>query len=56
MKQTQFRLWVQRIWFEYKDECDLYKEKAEDMQKYWENYKYWLKREYKHQKSLETLG
>ena len=56
MKQSAFRLWVQRIWFEYKDECSLYKEEAVNIEQYWSKYKYWLKREYKHQKTLESVG
>lgn len=52
MKHTKFRNWVRNIWFDYKDECIFYKEKSEELQKYFNKYKYWLKREYKHQKSL----
>ena len=53
-----FRHWIQEMWMQHKDEyMELGMSIPEsDAQEYFRKYKYWLKREYKHQKSLETLG
>jgi predicted solute-binding protein len=46
------------MWMQHKDE---YMElnlviPESDAQEYFRKYKYWLKREYKHQKTLENVG
>ena len=56
MKDSNFRNWVQEIWMQNCEEHLSFNEKPYKIKEYWEQYKYWLKREYKHQKSLETLG
>jgi len=53
-----FRHWIQEMWMQHKDE---YMELnlvilESDAQEYFRKYKYWLKREYKHQKTLENVG
>jgi len=48
--QSQFRLWVQKLWVDNVEEHLTYGEEPYKMQEYWDKYKYWLKREYKHQK------
>ena len=53
-----FRFWIQEMWMQHKDE---YMELnlvilESDAQEYFRKYKYWLKREYKHQKTLENVG
>jgi hypothetical protein len=53
-----FRFWIQEMWMQHKDE---YMElnlaiPESDAQEYFRKYKYWLKREYKHQKTLENMG
>ena len=48
---TAFRLWVQRIWMENCDERLTVGQDPVTMKQYWNNYKYWLKREYKYQKA-----
>jgi len=53
-----FRHWIQEMWMQHKDE---YMElnlviPESDAQEYFRKYKYWLKREYKHQKTLENVG
>lgn len=53
-----FRFWIQEMWMQHKDE---YMElnlaiPESDAQEYFRKYKYWLKREYKHQKTLENVG
>lgn len=51
MKTTSFRVWLQEMWMRHKDEYSeigqLVPEK--DQSTYFQKYKYWLKREYKHQ-------
>jgi predicted solute-binding protein len=53
-----FRFWIQEMWMQHKDEyMELGMSIPESSaQEYFRKYKYWLKREYKHQKSLENLG
>jgi len=54
---TKFRHWVQELWMQHKDEyVDLKLPIPEDsVDEYFQKYKYWLKREYRHQtkKSLQ---
>jgi hypothetical protein len=50
MKTTTFRVWLQEIWMRHKDE---YAEigqlvPEENLEVYFQKYKYWLKREYRH--------
>jgi hypothetical protein len=44
-----FRLWVHKIWIENKEEHLTFNEDPYTMKQYWNNYKWWLKREYRHQ-------
>lgn len=46
-----FRMWLQEKWFEHKDEQLLLGQKQPDydLAEYFKRYKYWLKREYRHQ-------
>jgi hypothetical protein len=45
-----FRRWCQEKWFEHKDELESYGQPlCYDARQYFSQYKYWLKREYKHQ-------
>jgi hypothetical protein len=53
-----FKFWIQEMWMQHKDE---YMELGmvipeSSAQEYFRKYRWWLKREYKHQKSLENLG
>jgi hypothetical protein len=49
MKRTSnFRIWVQNIWFENRREHEEYHELPYTLEEYWQRYKYWLKREYQH--------
>lgn len=47
-----FRLWLQNKWFEHLDELDSLglPQPDYDVKYYFNKYKYWLKREYRHQK------
>ncbi len=47
---SPFRLWVQRIWFENKEEHLTFKEEPFTIKQYWNQHKYWLKRQYKLQR------
>jgi hypothetical protein len=47
---TAFRLWVQRIWMDNCDERLTVGQDPVTINQYWNTYKYWLKREYQHQK------
>lgn len=48
---TDFRNWLRKIWLENCDEHREFGELPFTMQEYFQKYKYWLKREYKHQRS-----
>ena len=48
-QDTPFKLWLVRIYMEHKDEASLYGFPTCDAASYFRMYKYWLKREYKHQ-------
>jgi hypothetical protein len=50
---TAFRLWVQRIWMDNCDERLTVGEDPVTINQYWNTYKYWLKREYQHQKAQD---
>ena len=46
---TPFKLWLQRMYMDHKDEANSYGFPTCDAATYFRMYKYWLKREYKHQ-------
>jgi hypothetical protein len=49
-RSSAFRHWVNELWMENREERLLYGEEPATINQYWERYKYWLKREYKHQR------
>jgi hypothetical protein len=49
MKQSNFRTWLQRIYMDHKDEAMELGLPTCDANTYFRMYKYWLKREYRHQ-------
>ena len=52
MKKGSFRHWCNEKWFEHKDELVFYGQPlCYTSQQYFEKYKFWLKREFKHQQS-----
>ena len=51
---THFRLWLQRIYMEHKDEAMTYGFEPCDAVTYFRMYKYWLNREYRHQQQGGT--
>jgi hypothetical protein len=52
MKQDPFRVWLQNLWYENKEEHEQYGELPMPLEEYFNRYKYWLKREYRHQQKL----
>jgi len=45
----KFRNWVREIWMENSEEHLTYGESPYTIKQYWEKYKWWLRREYRHQ-------
>jgi len=45
---SQFRMWVQNLWIENCEERLVYKQDPVTQQQYWDTYKWWIKREYRH--------
>lgn len=48
-KSSSFRDWVYQLWMQNCDEHDTFHEDQYTAEKYFQKYKYWLKREYKFQ-------
>lgn len=48
-QSSAFRSWVHNIWLDNREERLTYGQDPATMNEYWNKYKYWLKREYKHQ-------
>lgn len=56
MKQdSRFRLWVQELWFQNKEEHEAFKEPTLSLEEYFGRYKYWLKREYQYQLRMNMI-
>jgi hypothetical protein len=51
MKESNFRRWIAEIWRENCEEYLTLNQKPYTMEEYWARYKYWLKREYRYQRS-----
>lgn len=53
-----FRLWCQNKWYEHVDESITWNgfEPTASAHEYFAKYKYWLKREYRHQRSLNVAN
>jgi len=51
----KFRNWLQEMWFQHVDECLAWEgfEPTGTAQEYFAKYKYWLKREYRHQQGVK---
>lgn len=48
---SAFRLWVQHLWIDNCEERLIYGQEPATIKQYWNTYKWWIKREYKHQRS-----
>lgn len=46
---SRFRNWVRRLWIENTEERNEFHELPYSMEEYWQRYKWWLRREYRHQ-------
>ena len=46
-RASDFRRWVQEIWYAHVDECQQYCETPKTSNEYWDKYKWWLKREFR---------
>jgi hypothetical protein len=49
---SKFRLWLHEVWLQNCDEHRDFGELPYTKEKYFQMYKYWLKREFKHQRSI----
>jgi hypothetical protein len=52
-QNIDFRHWLRQIWLENCLEHDNYGELPFSIEEYFQKYKYWLKREYRHQQKKE---
>lgn len=52
---SQFRNWVRNLWIENCEERLVYSQDPVTMQQYWNTYKWWIKREYKHKKDQNVI-
>ena len=50
----KFRAWVHEIWRQNCEEHLTYGENPYTIKQYWEKYKWWLRREYRHQQRKEN--
>lgn len=50
-KHTPFRHWLHELWLQNCDEYDEVRQPRYTQEEYFKMYKYWLKREYKFQRS-----
>lgn len=48
-----FRAWVQELWMQNSDERLLYGQNPATIKQYWNTYKWWLRREFRHQQRKE---
>lgn len=53
-KETLFRSWLRNIWLENCREHDDFGELPYTMAEYYQKYKYWLKREFRHQSKRDA--
>jgi hypothetical protein len=47
---SEFRNWVRNLWIENCEERLVYQQDPVTIRQYWETYKWWIKREYKHRR------
>jgi hypothetical protein len=53
MEASPFRKFLENIWRENCREHEEFGQLPYSLQEYWNRYKYWLKREYRHQNSAK---
>ena len=49
VKDTSFRRWLHELWLQNCDEHEAYGQPKYSQEEYFQMYKYWFKREFKHQ-------
>lgn len=49
-----FRNWLQELWFENTEERMEWHQQPQTLKEYFQQYKWWLRREYRYQKSKEN--
>lgn len=54
MKNSQFSSWLRNIWLDNCEEHQTHGEQKYTMAEYWNKYKWWLRREYRHKISKEN--
>ena len=52
---SPFRMWVQNLWIDNCEERLVYKQYPITQKQYWNTYKWWIKREYRH-KHLQKVS
>lgn len=50
---SRFRLWVRDLYYQNREEKLTFNENPHSIQQYWDTYKWWLRREYRHQLKKE---
>jgi hypothetical protein len=50
-KSSDFRMWVYETYYQNRDEREIHNESPIDVKRYFNTYKWWLKREYFFQKN-----
>jgi hypothetical protein len=54
MKASNFRHWLQHMWHDHQTEYEGYGQPLSySIKEYFARYKYWLKREYRHQQGVK---
>lgn len=50
MKKSEFRMWVYNLYLDNREEREIFRDDLIDVQTYFKKYRWWLKREFAHQK------
>jgi hypothetical protein len=50
---SAFRMWVNNLWVENCEERQRYGDPQLNSQEYWQRFKWWLRREYRHRQNLK---
>ena len=54
MNASNFRRWLQHMWHDHQTESEGYGQPVSyNLKEYFARYKYWLKREYRHQQGVK---
>lgn len=50
---SKFRTWVHNLWIDNCEERQRYNESKLEKTEYWNRFKWWLRREYRHRQKIE---